>query len=106
MENKPTISNAFQTFLKEAPAYSKVWMETAYKLGEATALDPKTSELAYIAVLAAVRLESGIPFHVRAAKEKGATREEVISAILIGLPATGNIVIQVLPAALEAYDNS
>jgi AhpD family alkylhydroperoxidase len=106
MENKPTISNAFQTFLKEAPKHSQAWMETAFKLGEASALDPKTSELVYIAVLAAVRLESGIPFHVKSAKEKGATREEIISAVLIGLPATGNIVIQSLPAALEAYDNS
>ena len=73
-------------------------------LGQATALDSKTSALAYLAVLAALRLESGIPFHVQAAKQAGASREEVISAILVGLPAAGHCVTQVLPAAIAAFD--
>jgi hypothetical protein len=34
----------------------------------------------------------------------GASREEVVSAILIGLPAAGHGVTQVLPAAIAAYD--
>ena len=38
------------------------------------------------------------------AKKSGATKEEVISAILVGLPAVGNEVINALPAAIEAYD--
>ena len=104
MENNNLISNAFQTFLSEAPESSKAWMETCMKLGQASCLDPKTNELAYIAVLAALRLESGIPFHVQSVKEKGATREEIISAVLVGLPAAGNVVIQSLPIALKAYD--
>ena len=73
-------------------------------MSAASALDKKTSALAYLAVLAALRLENGIPFHVQSAKQAGATREEVISAILIGLPAAGNGVTQVLPAAVAAYD--
>jgi alkylhydroperoxidase/carboxymuconolactone decarboxylase family protein YurZ len=56
------------------------------------------------AVLAALRLESGVPFHVQAAKTAVATREEVISAVLVGLPAAGHVVTQVLPAALAAFD--
>jgi alkylhydroperoxidase/carboxymuconolactone decarboxylase family protein YurZ len=44
------------------------------------------------------------PFHVRAAKEASASCEEVISAILVGLPAAGHRVIQALPAAVAAYD--
>lgn len=104
MDNKSQISNAFQTFLNEAPAHSKAWMEAVMKLGQAGSLDPKTADIAYIAVLAALRMESGIPFHVKMAKEKGATRDEIISAILIGLPAAGNAVTQSLPAALKAFD--
>lgn len=42
--------------------------------------------------------------NVGLAKQAGATREEVISAVLVGLPAVGNTVTQVLPAALAAYD--
>ena len=49
-------------------------------------------------------MESGIPFHVKEAKKAGATRQEVISAILIGLPAAGLAVTQALPAAVAAYD--
>ncbi|MNH43861.1 Carboxymuconolactone decarboxylase family protein [compost metagenome] len=80
-------------------------MEAVHKLDAASRLDPKTEEIAYIAVLAAIRLESGLPFHVKHAKQLGATREEIISAVLLGLPAAGNVVVQALPAALQAYDS-
>ncbi|TCL54109.1 alkylhydroperoxidase/carboxymuconolactone decarboxylase family protein YurZ [Kineothrix alysoides] len=99
------VSNAFGIFSKEAPEVHKAWMETVQKLDSASALDHKTEELAYIAVLAAVRLESGLPFHVKMAKSSGATRNEIISSILVGLPAVGNAVIQSLPIALEAFDS-
>jgi alkylhydroperoxidase/carboxymuconolactone decarboxylase family protein YurZ len=99
------ISNAFQTFMAEAPDQAQAWGTLVRGLGEATALDGKTAALTYLAVLAALRLESGIPFHVRAAKQAGATREEVISAVLVGLPAAGHVVTQVLPAAVAAYDS-
>lgn len=105
MSEKQLVSNAFQTFMKEAPDHQTAWMEAIQKLDSASKLDSKTEELAYIAVLAALRLEGGLPFHVKHAKTLGATREEIISAILIGLPAAGNVVIQALPAALNAFDN-
>lgn len=98
------VSNAFQAFFKEAPEHAKVWMGAVQGLDTASALDKKTEELAYLAVMASQRLLSGIPFHVGLAKAAGASREEVISAILIGLPAVGNTVIEALPLALEAYD--
>lgn len=103
MDNK-NVSNSFQVFLKEAPEHSKIWMETVQRLDAAGSLDSKTGEIAYIAVLAAVGLERGIPFHVKRAKELGATREDVKSAILLGLPAVGHQVIRSLPVALDAFD--
>lgn len=101
---KSKMSSAFQSFMKEAPAHAQAWTAAAQGLEKASALDEKTGELAYLAVLAAMRLEGGLPFHVHMAKEAGASRAEVISAILVGLPAAGNIVVQALPAALAAYD--
>jgi alkylhydroperoxidase/carboxymuconolactone decarboxylase family protein YurZ len=98
------VSNAFITFMQEAPEHSSAWMQAVQGLDAASALDKKTGELAYLAVLAAMRLESGIPFHVKMAKQHGATREEIISAVLVGIPAAGLGVVQVLPAALAAYD--
>jgi alkylhydroperoxidase/carboxymuconolactone decarboxylase family protein YurZ len=105
MSQKENYSSAFMTFVKEAPEYQEVWMETVRKLDGMSKLDKKTEELSYIAVLAAVRLEDGIPFHVKHAKASGAARGEIISSILVGLPAVGNTVIKALPIALEAYDN-
>jgi len=103
-EQIPTVSRAFQAFMSEAPQHAQAWSAMVQGLDVASALDKKTEELAYLAVLAALRMEGGIPFHVKMAQQAGATRDEVISAILIGLPAAGHSVTQVLPAALAAYD--
>ena len=98
------VSESFQAFLSQASGHAGAWMTAVQGLDQASALDKKTGELAYLAVLAAMRMESGVPFHVKSAKESGATRDEIISAILVGLPAAGQAVISVLPAALAAYD--
>ena len=100
------ISNGFYTFMTETPGQSQAWSTLMQDLGKASALDEKTASLAYLAVLAVLKLGSGIPFHVQAAKKAGATRDEVISAVLIGLPATGHQVTQVLPIAVSAYDEA
>ena len=67
------MSNAFQLFMSEAPEHAQVWMTAVKGLDSACALDKKTEALAYLAVLAALRLESGIPFHVQSAKQAGAS---------------------------------
>jgi alkylhydroperoxidase/carboxymuconolactone decarboxylase family protein YurZ len=105
-DDKKLMSDAFQTFMREAPRHAQAWMAGVQGLGKASALDKKTEGLAYLAVLAALRLESGIPFHVALARQAGASREEVISAILVGLPAAGNVVTRSLPIAIQAYDSS
>jgi alkylhydroperoxidase/carboxymuconolactone decarboxylase family protein YurZ len=99
------VSNAFQTFMSEAPQHAQAWGVLVQELASASALEDKTRALAYLAVLAALRMESGVPFHVQSAKQAGASREEVISAILVGLPAAGHAVTQVLPAAVSAYED-
>lgn len=105
-ENATGVSEAFAAFQREASRHAEAWMGAVRGLDEACALDEKTSHLAYLGVLAALRLVSGVPFHVKLAKQAGASREEVVSAVLIGLPAAGNGVTQALPAALAAYDES
>jgi alkylhydroperoxidase/carboxymuconolactone decarboxylase family protein YurZ len=98
------ISEAFQTFLTQTPQHARAWMSAVEGLSDASALEEKTRHLAFLAVLAVLRLDSGLPFHVQLAKKAGASRDEVASAILIGLPAAGNVVTQSLPVALAAYD--
>lgn len=105
MSDQPSlISTAFRTFMSEAPQHAQAWGTMVQSLANASALDIKTAALAYVAVLAALGLESGVPFHVQTARQAGASRDEVISAILVGLPAAGHRVTQVLPAAIAAYD--
>lgn len=106
MINESKVSEAFMSFAKNAPEHQKIWMDTVQRLSNVSKLDNKTDELAYIAVLAALRLESGIPFHVKHAKMLGASRDEIISAVLVGLPAAGNVVIQSIPIAVQAYDEN
>lgn len=105
-EKDMSVSKAFALFMHEAPAHAEAWLQAARGLDAASALDGKTEELAYVAVLAATGNTSGVPFHVRAAKAHGASRQEVVSAVLVGLPAAGAAVIGALPAALEAYDEN
>ena len=101
-----TISAAYAAFFKEAPEHARAWMEMVRVTGSASALDEKTQAVAYLSVLAALRLENGVPFHVAHAKSLGVTRAQVVSAILLGLPAAGNAVTQVLPIALKTFDET
>lgn len=80
------------------------FLDMILKEAEVSALDPKTHELAYLAVLAAIKLESGIKMHAKEAKALGATREEVKSAVLVALPAVGFPAIMGLKIALASYD--
>ncbi len=102
--NENLISNAFMTFKEEAPKQAEAWGKMVMDLGQANSLDSKTAALVFIGIMAAKNIFSGIPFHVKSAKEAGASREEVISAILMGLPLAGSKVTRALPVALKAFD--
>jgi alkylhydroperoxidase/carboxymuconolactone decarboxylase family protein YurZ len=104
MTGKTGISDSVQTFLTQAPDEAKAWMEAVRRLGEVSRLDPKTRALCYLSALAAARMSSGVPFHAARAAEAGATRQEIIAAVLVGLPAVGNVVVESLPAALQALE--
>ncbi len=103
-DEKKLVSKAFEVFMKAAPQHAAAWNSLVQDLSKANTLDSKTTALVYLAVLAVLGLESGIPFHVQAAKNAGASRDEVISAILVGLPAAGHGVIRSLPKVVTAYD--
>jgi alkylhydroperoxidase/carboxymuconolactone decarboxylase family protein YurZ len=103
-DQQPEMGNALEAFAHEAPGHAQAWMGAVRGLDEASALDRKTEELAALAVAAALRLEDDVPLQVQSAKGAGASREEVISAVLVGLPLAGRGVTHALPAAIAAYD--
>ncbi len=98
------VSDAFKIFNSEASEHAGCWKELIQGLSKVSTLDKRTYNLAYLSVLAVLGRKNGIPFHVKIAKSAGATREEIISALLVGLPAAGHIVTEVLPKAVETFD--
>ncbi|UZN03850.1 carboxymuconolactone decarboxylase family protein [Cellulomonas sp. S1-8] len=97
-----SVSEAFEAFAHETPTQFATWLRAVGDLGDASALDERTQEIAYLAVLAATGLHSGLDFHARRALELGAARDEVLSAVLVGLPAAGNRVTSALPYVVAA----
>lgn len=98
------VTNSFQMFMEETKYTGKAYMDMVMQMSKESALDRKTHELSYISVLAATKMNSGINFHVKSAKELGASKEEIKSAVLVGLPAVGITVIDALETALNAHD--
>lgn len=98
------VTNSFSVFMTESPDTGKAYMDMVMKQSQMSALDRKTHELAYISVLSAIRMTGGLNFHVKSAKDLGATRDEVKSAVLVGLPVAGITLVDSLEAALNAYD--
>lgn len=98
------VTNSFSMFMTESSDTGKAYMDMVMKQSQMSALDRKTHELAYISVLSAIRMTGGLNFHVKSAKDLGATRDEVKSAVLVGLPVAGITLVDALEAALHAYD--
>ena len=69
------------------------------------ALDEKTKQLVYVAAAAAAGHVRGVPLHVARLRALGATRQEVLEALLMTLPAAGlGPLSQCLPAAMAVFD--
>jgi 4-carboxymuconolactone decarboxylase len=76
-------------FGQDHPKTAQAQMGMVDALAFESALDEKTRQLAYLAVLCAARLTGGIAFHVAMARETGASDAEIKSAAMVGLPAVG-----------------
>lgn len=70
-------------------------------------LDPKTKQLINLAIQTANRNPRGVGFHAMMAKQAGATRQEIIGAVVLNLHLSGlAAVLDALPAAVEGYDGT
>jgi AhpD family alkylhydroperoxidase len=68
------------------------------------ALSAKTKELMALAIAVAMRCEGCIVFHTRAARQKGATRDEVAEALAVAVEMGGGPAAVYGGEALAAYD--
>ncbi len=75
--------------IKEAPGVAQGFFDLAKSVNQYSPLDKKTNELIIIGIFAAHRGITGIGTHVQRAIDEGATKEEIIAAILLALPIVG-----------------
>jgi len=100
------MKTTLNTFQQEAPEVAKAFDGLVDALKSTTGLDAKTKQLVYIGIKSSTGDSTAVFFHVKMAKQMGATREEIKDTILITLTVCGlKGVSTCLQTALEAYDN-
>ena len=67
------------------------------------ALDPKTKELIALGIAVAIRCDECIAFHVKAAIERGATREEVLETLGMAIYMGAGLSVMYASHALAAF---
>lgn len=93
-----------ELFRQEAPEVAAAFGGLIHAIIQSKGLDEKTKQLIYIALKAADGDRSAVSFHVPMAKSLGATKAEVIDALLLTLTVRGiSGVAGMLPEVVELY---
>jgi AhpD family alkylhydroperoxidase len=99
---QPTPMKLFQ---KEAPEVAAAFNGLIMSLAASKGLDQKTKQLIYIAMKASMGDQMAVRAHVPMAKAAGATKEEVVDAILMTLTVSGiRGVVTCLPEAVQQFE--
>jgi AhpD family alkylhydroperoxidase len=97
--------NPMEVFQKEAPEVAAAFNGLIMSLVGSKGLDPKTKQLIYIAMKASTGDEMAVKAHVPMAIQLGATKEEVVDAILMSLTVSGiKGVVTCLPGAVKMFE--
>jgi len=98
-------ANPMEVFQQEAPEVAEAFSGLIQALVASKGLDPKTKQLIYIAMKASMGDQMAVKAHVPMAKAAGATREEVVDAILMTLTVSGiRGVVTCLPGAVKQFE--
>jgi alkylhydroperoxidase/carboxymuconolactone decarboxylase family protein YurZ len=99
-----TSTNPMELFQREAPEVAAAFNGLIQALISSGGLDGKTKQLIYIAMKAAMGDDTAVKAHLPMAKQLGATRAEVVDAILLTLTVSGvRGVVHCLPEVLKVY---
>jgi alkylhydroperoxidase/carboxymuconolactone decarboxylase family protein YurZ len=97
--------NPMELFQREAPEVAKAFNGLIMSLVASKGLDQKTKQLIYIAMKAAMGDDAAVKAHLPMAKQAGATKTEVVDAILMTLTVSGiRGVVHCLPDAVQFYE--
>jgi AhpD family alkylhydroperoxidase len=98
----PDVLKSREVLAREAPEYLELFHKTyTYIFEERKALSPKMKELIVIAVDAAQFYERGLRSHMTSALKLGASKDEIVEALLASSLAAG---IHVLSVAMPILD--
>jgi alkylhydroperoxidase/carboxymuconolactone decarboxylase family protein YurZ len=98
-------SNPMEVFQKEAPEVAAAFNGLIMSIVASKGIDPKTKQLIYIAMKASMGDIMAVRAHVPMAKAAGATKEEVVDAILMTLTVSGiRGVVTCLPEAVQQFE--
>lgn len=101
----PMQRNPMELFQEEAPEVAAAFNGLIQSLVASKGIDAKTRQLIYIAMKASMGDEMAVRAHVPMAKAAGATREEVVDAILMTLTVSGiRGVVTCLPEAVKPFE--
>jgi AhpD family alkylhydroperoxidase len=97
--------NPYELFQRECPELAERFNSLIEVQKSLNGLDPKTKQLINIAIQTATRNPRGVKMHAMMAHSIGATRDEIIGAVVMNLHLTGLVtVLEGLPAALEGLE--
>ena len=86
-----------------APDVMKAFSAIAQAASAPKALDAKTKELIALGISVAIRCDDCIAFHVKAAIESGASREEILETLGMAIYMGAGPAVMYANHALEAY---
>ena len=98
------IKALMRTMRTDAPNVMKAFAGLAQAASAPQTLDLKTKELIALAISVAIRCDDCIGFHVKAALDHGATREEIVETLGMAIYMGAGPAVMYATHALEAYE--
>jgi len=97
--------NPYEIFQRECPDVAARFNDLIEAQKALKGLDAKTKQLINIAIQTANRNQRGVEMHAHMAKNEGATREEIVGAVVLNLHHSGFAsVLECLPAAIQGFE--
>ncbi len=97
--------NPYELFQKECPDIAARLNDLIEAQKSLEGLDAKTKQLINVAILTANHNPIGVKLHAMMAKNEGATRKEIVGAVVLNLHHSGLAsVLESLPAAIRGFE--
>jgi AhpD family alkylhydroperoxidase len=85
----PKLPHHYERFVAAFPEVGEAHKRLSEAAMASGPLDPKTAELIKVGFSAGARMESAVKSHARRALSAGASHEEIVHAVLLGVTTVG-----------------